>query len=268
MSIQVEETNSTTKPKGSAAVLNGEDESRTTTNATPKTAASSDGKVENFSTLAARLRAAETGLVKNYKGLPDVRQAVVEAARRYHTSRYNLGKALHTYKACFTEDRGWMMAAKEIGSVLECGERSIRNIVADYLRASKLPESVIAAAEVKGLDLAERKHAPLVKVLEIELAGNEAPTIPEAQQILGKVLMISAAPATKATLHKAEKLRWEVRLKIRTALTNVVLDAKLTELIAALEEEMYGVWGVTKPITVTITPKPGKLDIQGKPVAA
>jgi hypothetical protein len=268
MSTQVEETNSSTKPKGSSAVLNGENESTTTTNATAKTAVGSDVKVENFSTLAARLRAAETGRVKNSKGLQEVRQAVVEAAQRYHTSRYNLGKALRTYKECFAEDRGWMMAAKEIGVALECCERTIRNIVADYLRASKLPESVIAAAEVKGLDLAERKHAPLVKVLENELAGNEAPTIPEAQQILGKVLKISAAPATKATLHKAEKLRWEVRLKIRTALTNVAPDAKLSELLAALEEEMHDVWGMTKPITFTITPKPGKLDITGKRVAA
>ena len=175
---------------------------------------------------------------------------------------------MHTYKDYFAEERGWMMAAKEIGASLECGERTIRNIVADYERVANLPDTVIAAAEVVGLDLAKRKHAPLVEVIENELTGNEAPTMSEAQQLLGKVLTMTKGHTAKNSQDKADKLRWAVRLKIRTALTNIALEEKLPELLAALEEEMHDVWGKTEPITVTITPKPGKLDIAGKRVAA
>src|ERR1019366_3540569 len=99
-----------------------------------------------------------------------------------------------------------------------------------------------------------------------ELTGEKAPTMPEARELLGKVLKMPAAPASK--LDKAEKVRWTMRMKIRTALTNVAPNAKLPEVLAALEEEMHDVWGTTEPITVTITPKPGKLDVFGKRVAA
>lgn len=266
MSTEAEVPTPTTTEKGSAAVFDAEN--ATTTNATATTAGVSGVKVENFSTLAARLLTADAGLVKNNKGLLEVRQAVVKAAQQYHTSRYSLGKALHAYKDFFMEERGWMIAAKEIGAVLQCGERTIRNIVADYERVATLPEAVIVVAEAKGLDLAERKHAPLIEAIKDGLEGEDTPTPLEARRLMGKVLQMRKGQAVKDALDKAEKLRWTVRIKIRTALNDVEQDAKLTELLAALEEEMHDVWGVTKPITVTIMPKPGILDITGKRVAA
>ena len=39
-------------------------------------------------------------------------------------------------------------------------------------------------------------------------------------------------------------------MKIRTALTNIEPDQKLPALIAALEEEMFAIWGQTGPVTV------------------
>jgi hypothetical protein len=266
--------------EGCAAFLEAED--ATTTNTTARTAGVSDVKVEKFSTLAARLLTAEAGLVKNNNRLKEVRQAVVKAAQQYHTSRYSLGEALHAYKDFFMEERGWMFAAKEIGAVLQCGERTIRNIVADYLRASKLPESVIAAAEEQGIDLAKRKNAPLLEVIKDGLAGNNTPTMPDAQQLVGKVLqMPAAAKANKTTkkqsksaksttgdsftrLTQDEEQRFGIRMKIRTALTNIGADRKLEELLAALEEEMYDAWGMTDPVTVTLNPHTSGLTIDGR----
>jgi hypothetical protein len=255
---------STRTTEGCAAVLEAED--ATTTNATATTAGVSGVKVENFSTLAARLLTADAGLVKNNKGLLEVRQAVVKAAQQYHTSRYSLGKALHAYKDFFMEERGWMIAAKEIGAVLQCGERTICNIVADYLRASKLPESVIAAAEEKGIDLAKRKNAPLLEVIKDGLAGNNTPTMPDAQRLMGKVLKMRKGQVAKDApdKHKAGKLRWEVRMKIRTGLSNIAPEEKLPEIIAALEEEMYDAWGMTDPVTVTLNPHTSGLTIDGR----
>jgi hypothetical protein len=53
-------------------------------------------------------------------------------------------------------------------------------------------------------------------------------------------------------------------MKIRTALNNIDTPRKLMELVAALEEEMFAVWGQTEPITVTITPRPSSLTLDGR----
>jgi hypothetical protein len=146
---------------------------------------------------------------------------------------------------------------------------------------------VIKAAEEKGIDLAKRKHAPLVEVIKDGLAGNDTPTERDAEQLVGKVLKMPAAPkAGKATkkqsksaksttgdsftpLTREEEQRFGIRMKIRTALTNTGDDRKLEELLAALEEEMYDVWGKSEPVKVTLNPHPSGLTVDGrKQVAA
>jgi hypothetical protein len=267
MSIEAEVTTTPETAKGLAAVLDADDEDVTTINTAEKTTANQGGKVEKSSNLPLRLRRAEAGHVKcKSRDLQQARSAVIGATDNFRGSRSHFGKALHTYKKYFIADRGWMKAVQAVADDLKVGERTIRNIVADYERVSGLPETVIETAEEQGIDLAKRKHAPLVEVIENELNGKKAPTMPEARELLGKVLKMPAASATK--LDKADKVRWTMRMKIRTALTNVAPNAKLLEVLAALEEEMHDVWGVTQPITVTITPKPGILDITGKRLAA
>jgi len=222
-------------------------------------------KLENFSNLSARLREIEAEHVEiDDGGAQDARTAVVGALEQYHCSRYRLGEALAVYKAYFITVRGWIEAAEAIGVTLGRDERTIRNIIADYKRVAGLPDSVIVAAEAVGMDLAERKHTPLVDSIESELASNDVPSLPEAQQMLGRVLEMPAPGAPKVKLDRTEKIRWAVRMKIRTALTNVEPSAKLTEFVAALEEEMYEVWGATEPITVTITPRQSSLTIDGR----
>ena len=67
-----------------------------------------------------------------------------------------------------------------------------------------------------------------------------------------------------APLSQEEKQRRDIRLKIQTALRNVPKDQKLAELVAALEEEMYEVWGERDAIPITLTPRPSALTIDGR----
>src|ERR1035441_1191215 len=134
-----------------------------------------------------------------------------------------------------------MLAAQAIGEVLARDERTVRNIVADYERVAKLPETVIAAAEAKGLDLSERKHMRLIEAIKSEIDGNDTPTPPEARRTVGKVFKMSKAHAAKDAPDKADKLRWAVRKRIRTLVNNFPNDQKLGVICLALEEEMYDV---------------------------
>jgi hypothetical protein len=65
-------------------------------------------------------------------------------------------------------------------------------------------------------------------------------------------------------LTREEKQRFSVRMKIRTALTNIEPDQRLSVLIAALEEEMFAVWGQRYPVTVTVTPRASGLTLDGR----
>jgi hypothetical protein len=77
-----------------------------------------------------------------------------------------------------------------------------------------------------------------------------------------------AVPVTGDTeivpLNHEEKLRRDIRLKIRTALTNVPTNEKLAELTAALEEEIYESWGLREPFTIQITPCPSAFTLDGR----
>jgi hypothetical protein len=248
-----------------------------------KASKTSKAKLDNLSNsdrLTIQLKTAEKAGVDDSAPakLSAARRAVVEAADQFSASRYALGMALHRYKAFFVEDRCWMKAALAIARTLDCDERTVRRTIDDYKRVAALPKPVIDAALAEGVDLAKQKHSALavaltekLKPLNPKLKPKPASTKADAQALVSEEIskLRSAKQQTalpKVELDKADKRRWEVRLKIRTALNNIPNDAKLDELIAALEEEMYEVWGSKEPVSRTITPKPGKLDIDGKPV--
>ena len=65
-------------------------------------------------------------------------------------------------------------------------------------------------------------------------------------------------------LKHEEKQRFDIRMKIRSALTNIPDDGKLAELIAALEEEIYESWGLREPFTIQITPCPSAFTLDGR----
>ena len=158
-----------------------------------------------------------------------------------------------------------------IARTLDCDERTIRNTVADYQRVAALPTPVIDAALAEGVDLAKQKHSALAEALTEKFKNKPAPTKTEAKALISKEVskLRSAKQQTalpKVTLDKADKLRWQVREGIRSAVMNIPRDEKQNELFAAIEEWMYHELGSREPVTHTFTPKPGKLDIDGKPV--
>ena len=258
----------TTGTIGCAAILDAEDS--TAKNTAEEAAANQNETVEKFSSPFDQLKRAEKGQVKlGGRALHDAREEVLLALASCRHSRSQLGKALHEYKEFFISEGGWMLAVQAIGEVLARDERTVRNMVADYERVAKLPGSVIAAAEERGLDLAERKNAPVIHAIEDELGDKATPTLPEAKRLLGKVLKMRKGHAAKDAPDKADRLRWAVRMKIRTGLSNVATEGKLPEILAALEETMYDEWGMTEPVTVTLNPRPSGLTVDGrKQVAA
>ena len=81
---------------------------------------------------------------------------------------------------------------------------------------------------------------------------------------MAKVLPFARRPETDDLFDKLsteDKSEWNVRMKLGTAVNNVPNSKKLEVLIAALEYEMWDVWGSNSPVSVTITPRPSGLDI-------
>jgi hypothetical protein len=208
------------------------------------------------------------------EAIAEARLAVVRAIEQFRLTRFNLGKALCAYRALFMASRGWMAAADSIAVAMGCDERTVRNIIADYERAASLPDAVIQAAHTKGIDLSQRKYRPAIAAIEsaIGVDGHRQDEIDadEANRIVSNVLVIPPAQREHiqderfVPLTREEKQHFVVRMKIRTALTNIEADRKLTVLLAALEEEMFDVWGFTGSVTVTITPRASGLTLDGR----
>jgi hypothetical protein len=229
-------------------------------------------KFSNLDETGEELRSIEaTNLSKEQLGsraLEKARAEVLSAIEGVHWTRYSLGKALEAYRTYYKADRGWMEAAAVIARSLRCDSRTVRNIIRDYHGVKMLPENVIEAAHSRRIDLARKKYSPLTKLIHAEI--DSAPQLSDeaAGRIIDKVIQMPKQKSSDddpfATLTQDEKARWNVRMKIRTALNNIDTPRELTELVAALEEEMFAVWGQTEPITVTITPRPSSLTLDGR----
>jgi len=133
-------------------------------------------EIPDLSNLFARLEEIEGEfIVKDVTDLTRLRRNVCKASQAYKKSRTDFGMALYAYRAVYKSKRGWMKAAQEIATHLECDERTIRNIVADYERILTVPASVIQAMRIEGLDPAAKKNLFLIdKVLAM---------IPSAQSL-------------------------------------------------------------------------------------
>jgi hypothetical protein len=198
-----------------------------------------------------------------------------DTLRDYSRSRYRFGKALAAYKVFFIEGRGWVEAAKIIGRAIDRDAKTIYRIVADYERASQVPVEAIEELEALGIDPAAKKNVPvLTNILQMAAgavkskpkeAVTQAVKAAKAEKAAKKPSQSVPFPAISEpeSLSREEKLRRDIRQKVRAGLTNVPNDRKLAELQAAVEEEMYEVWGVQSPQTVTFTPRPSALTLDG-----
>jgi hypothetical protein len=209
----------------------------------------------------------------------DARQDVLDALANYGKSRFRLGEALATYKTFYSEGRGWMEAAKAIGQAMGRDERTVRRMIEDFQRASQCHPAVIVELESLGLDPAAKKNEPLLATI-LEMPSTYVAAEPKAAAAkaveevnTAKKLKRSKKPSqsvpvtddsSSEPLTKAEKQRFAIRLKLRTALTNVPSGRKLAELIAALEEEMFEIWGERNTIEITLTPRSSTLTVDGR----
>jgi hypothetical protein len=155
-----------------------------------------------------------------------------------------------------------------------CDERTVRNIIADYEHAACLPVAVILAAQTKGIDLSQRKYRPVVAAIESTIGdggnGRDVIDADDADRIVSNVLVMPPPDKPEQVhddpfvpLTREEKQHFAVRMKIRTALTNIEPDRKLSELLQALEEEMFDVWGETDEVMVLIKPHASGLTLDG-----
>jgi hypothetical protein len=237
--------------------------------------ADTETRLENFSNredLSTALQAVERRHAHanhaSKRTLQQDRAAVLSAVAELCISRDRLGEALEKYKTHFESEGGaWMEAATAIGKALHRNERTVRNIVSDYQRVKPLPEKIIAASHNLGIELVRKKYAPAVAIIQTAVASAGPLSVLKAKEIVvDAIARISKKSSTDGLfegLTKEEKAHFAVRMKIRTALNNFEEDQKLPNLIAALEEEMYQVWGQTEPITITIQPRPSTLSING-----
>jgi len=206
----------------------------------------------------------------------------MEALDQYHTSRYRFGEALATYKAFFAEGRAWMQAAELIGQAIGRDERTVRRILEDYERASRLSVEALDALETKGIDPAAKKNAPLLKIIHAMPPG-DVKAEPE-KAVTQAIKTVKAAKAGKKAettkkpsqsvsvpsdtqlvlLSREEKQLRDLRQRIRAGLTDVPNDRKLAVLVAAIEEEMYEVWGERVAQEITLTPRPSALTLDGR----
>jgi len=186
--------------------------------------------------------------------------------KQYHTSRFNLGRALFNYKALYTADRGWMVALEYIAAKMGRDPSTVRNIIDDYERArAAVPDTVIVAAREKGIDLSERKHSSKLEAFRAAVVKLADPTKideEEASRIVSEVMGTPELPkpAKIPALVTPEQVKQRDKLseKISEALAEIPADQRLTQLVAAitaLETEMFDVWGVIQPV-VTVRIKP------------
>jgi hypothetical protein len=244
---------------------------------------SGNTKSDKLSELSALLNEVEAEHVDNNDGgAHGAREAIVKALPAFRQSRYAFGKLLADYKVFFIGERGWGEASKAIGGALGCDARTICRIVEDYGRASQLPVEVINELVALGIDPAAKKNEaaisnlvtmdpPAVKADPKKAAAvavekmNATKAEKKAKAATKPVQTVSVTGDTEIVLLKhEEKQRFDIRMKIRSALTNIPDDGKLAELIAALEEEMYEVWSQHEPVRITITPRASALTLDGR----
>jgi hypothetical protein len=121
----------------------------------------------NLAKIRVDLKAAEktAGLECEDRDLRQAREVVIGAVSGHLHSRFELGRALWTYKTYFKAEHGWVRAAAIIAAAIQTSERTLMRIVAAYERAAGLPATTLALLDDHGVDPAVEKNRALVEDL-------------------------------------------------------------------------------------------------------
>ncbi len=247
--------------------------------------------VDNLSIVSALLREIEVEHVDNADGTAiSAREELVKFLDHYLGSRFSFGRALAAYKVFFIKEGGWVAAAKVIGKAIHRDEKTIFRIVADYERASQLPEVAIVELEAKGIDPAAKKNQPIVEAIgaiprtEVEAApekavatGIEAFNKTKAAEKTKRAEKEHAAHLEKAAKEPSEvvPVTWQygrrtppytpeeqrrehIKSTIYTELDIVPEEKKLKELITSIEEFMYENLELRELISIQFNPHPSE----------
>jgi hypothetical protein len=194
----------------------------------------------------------------------------ITAERSLFMTRLERGRILASYKILYGPSRKW----SEFCRIVNLPRQTAYDLMAaadegELARADKCTESVHSSANTV-VHLTHRAPVPGAEsAVEDEEEGEIGAE--EADRIVSNVLVMSPPDQRELVqddpfvlLTREEKQHFAVRLKIRTALTNVEPDQKLSTLVAALEEEMFSIWGQSDPVTVTITPRTSAYTLDGR----
>jgi hypothetical protein len=206
--------------------------------------------------LAASLRRVESDHGLDAETL---RSAVIQAAEQYGQSRYALGKALTLYKEELRHG-AWGTAVGVISTRLGLSDRTLREVMSAYRQTLPLPPAVIAELERVGIDPISGHGRRVVSILKDADLSEPSQAVDDATH---KVSLTSKSAMPEGTVAptKEELAVFKVRVAVRTALSNIPPNRRLSILNTAIAEEVYALIGEVPPFTV-IPVKP-TLDLMG-----
>ena len=198
------------------------------------------------------------------------REAESSLRIRWNSTRREQGIILRRYQQLYRPLRQWTAFLAAIG----IAEKTAYRLMDAAVSVEELPPAVIKAAEqVKGFDLAAEKNGWKVAKLKSQLEGKTEPVTEErAKELINSVLQMPspreaekmASKNDQEKLTREEKKHLEVRTKIRAALADIQPRDRKAVLKAALEEEMFEVWGERKMDTWNLTPHASAFGLDGK----
>jgi len=229
----------------------------------------------NLSNLSSKLKEVESAhLTADRPDLSDVRLSLVNALEDFRRSRFRFGKTLSKYKTFFLASHGWLAAAKAIATTIGCDERTVRRIVEDYDRVSEVPTVVIEALEKAGIDPAARRNASIISKM-LRMPHDSHGRDPESNMLnptTSKTGNNQPSPQSITTPNlefrsysQGQKRHLAICNRLRSAVIKIQADQKLPELVSAIEE-MYLEWGMTEPISVSISTKISRPKLAVNPI--
>lgn len=189
------------------------------------------------------------------------RQVEAGLRTRWNRTRKEQGRILRGYQELYKPLRLWTKFLALIG----LPEKTAYRLMEDADAVGLLPSEVVHAAERMGFDLSKRKFRPQIEQIRQILESDGSIAEETITQLLGAGTRSNEDQWMQEFPYMAgEKRHFMIRMGIRKTLIGIEPNRKIQLLIPALEEEMYDVWRLTEPVTITLTPHQSKLTPLGR----
>jgi hypothetical protein len=192
-------------------------------------------QLKTFNDLSSRLRKIEE---IEYLDLQSERSAVITSIEKYQLSRYELGKALTSYKSHLNHG-SWMSASAIIEKSLAVSERTLRDLMLSYRNTLRLDKDRIEDLRNAGIGpSSSRGQRIIVALLESDdLSTDEAIALTDRTSV----------PA----LSKQEHRKVAVREALQSLLVDIPSSSKLATISEAVAEAVYDLIGPVSAFTIT-----------------